>query len=461
MRSDHQAFRLANSLRFLCFALLLTLSIAAIGQNTDPWPRILTKPGGKLTLYQPQVDEWKNYQVVDGRMAFTLTPTGGKSCVGVVGVELQSAVNMDTRMVLLSDPKITSLSFPSLDAATTAQMTQLMKTFLNPSATTTISLDRLAASVKKGTTPPVAPVNNDPPTIFISMKPAILLLVNGPATNAPIANSNLEFVVNANWPVFVEKGTTQYYLFDSDGWMTSSGLQGPWTATMKLPKEMSKVPLNSNFTDLKKFIPAPPGSAASFPVVHYSEKPAEIVVFDGAPQWTPIPGTQLSYGANTDSPVFKYAPTGAYYFLTSGRWFTTTAPFMGPWTFATYSLPPDFSRIPPSSPPGSVLSSVPGTPEAEDAVLIAQIPTTVKVNAAQAASEVKVSYVGEPQFVPIEGTTMLYASNTPEQGHPGGGAVLPVLPGCLVRGGDAARPVGHGADRAAGDLHHSAQLPGL
>ena len=62
------------------------------------------------------------------------------------------------------------------------------------------------------------------------------------------------------------------------------------------------------------------------------------------------------------------------------------------------------------------MASVPGTPEAEDAVLIAQIPTTVTVNVAQAAvAKSKVSYVGAPQFAPIEGTTLQYATNTPNK----------------------------------------------
>jgi hypothetical protein len=347
-------------------------------------------------------------------MAFTITPTGGKSHVGVVTVQLQSAVNMDAHTVLLSDPQITSISFPSLDPTTTAQMDQLVRTFLNPAATMTISLDRLVASVKKDKTPPAAPVNNDPPTIFISMRPAILLMVNGSPSMAPIANSNLQFVVNANWPLFTQQGNSTYYLFNGKGWMTSSSLGSTWTPTNQLPPQMSMVTQNTNFTSLQQFIPPPAGSAASFPVVYYSATPADIVVFGGQPQWTAIPGTQLSYASNTGSAVFKYAPTGAYYYLTSGRWFTTTTPVAGPWTFATYSLPPDFAKIPPSSPPGAVLSSVPGTPEAEDAVLIAQIPTTATVTPA-AANEVKVSYVGQPQFQPIEGTTMMYAVNTPNK----------------------------------------------
>ena len=400
---------------FLFFFLTLVLSAVLSPAQDSGWPRTITKPGGTLVLYQPQVDDWKNYQQVDARMAFTLMPTGGKSHVGVVAVQLQSATNMDDHTVLLSNPQVTSIYFPSLDQATTAQMDQLMKTFLNPAATMTISLDRLAASVKKAKTPPpTADLKNDPPVIFISMRPAILLMVNGAPTTAPIANSNLQFVVNANWPLFQVQGSSTYYLFDGKGWVTSPSLEGNWAPTNMLPQGMSAVPQNPNFTSLKAFIPPPAGSAASFPVVYYSATPAEIVVFSGQPQWSLIPGTQLSYATNTGSPVFKYAPTGAYYYLTSGRWFSSTTPIAGPWIFATYSLPPDFAKIPPSSPAGTVLSSVPGTPEAEDAVLIAQIPTTATVTPA-AASEVKVTYAGQPQFQPIEGTTMQYAVNTPDK----------------------------------------------
>src|SRR5271167_101906 len=238
------------------FVLLMVLLSAALSPAQDPgWPRQITKPGGKLVLYQPQVDDWKDYKQVDARMAFTLTPTAGKSHVGVVTVQLQSAVNVEDHTVFLSDPQITSVSFPSLDPATTAQMDQLMKTFLNPAATMTISLDRLAASVKKTKTPPVADVQNNPPAIFISMRPAILLLVNGSPVTAPIANSNLQFIVNANWPLFAEQGSSAYYLFDGKGWMTCASLQGSWTPTNQLPPQMPKVLQNPNFTSLKGFIP--------------------------------------------------------------------------------------------------------------------------------------------------------------------------------------------------------------
>ena len=72
----------------------------------------MTRPGGKLILYQPQVDDWKNYQEVDARLAFALTPTGGKTHVGVVSMQMQSVVNMDDHTVFLSNPQVTNITFP-------------------------------------------------------------------------------------------------------------------------------------------------------------------------------------------------------------------------------------------------------------------------------------------------------------------------------------------------------------
>ncbi len=395
--------------------LISTLLLAGSAWAQDPgWPRQISKPSAKLSLYQPQIDDWNNYTQLDARVAFTVAPTGGKMHPGVLTVRMTTDVNVDSHTVLLSNPQITSIYFPSLDPATTSQMDQLVRTFLLPSTTWTISLDRLVAGVKKSKAPPVAAIKNDPPTFFFSFRPAILLMVNGNPVNSPIANTDLQAIVNANWPLFFDKSKTVYYLFDGKGWMSCATLQGNWLPTSTLPTQMSKVAENPNWSDLKQFIPPPPGSGASGPVVYYSGTPAEIVVFGGMPQWTPIPNTQLSYASNTGSNVFKYQPTGSFYYLTSGRWFTS-ARAMGPWTFATDSLPQDFARIPLDSPAGRVLVSVPGTPEAQDAVLLAQIPTTAVVNPAAAAKAVQVSYVGQPQFVPIEGTTLLYATNTPNR----------------------------------------------
>jgi len=103
---NREVGKLTTISSFLFLTLLLTATLS-MAQDAG-WPRTIIQPGGTLVLYQPQVDDWKNYQVVDARMAFTITPTGGKQAVGALTGTMQSAVDMDTHTVLLSNPQITN-----------------------------------------------------------------------------------------------------------------------------------------------------------------------------------------------------------------------------------------------------------------------------------------------------------------------------------------------------------------
>jgi hypothetical protein len=397
--------------------LFVTIAVVCLerGWSQDlGWPREKTVNGARLVYYQPQVDEWNDFKLLDLRMAITITPASGKTQPGVVTAEMQTDVNVDAHTVLLSHPLITGTYFPSLDPASSAKMAQLVGSFLPPTAMLTISLDRLVASANKPKPKTVAVVRNDPPAIYFSFKPAILLQLNGDPVKVPVANSQLDFVVNANWPLFLDKSTSAYYLFNGAAWMISANPMTGWSPTPMLSPEMAKVAADPNWKDLKAYIPPPPGSAGNAPAVFASTTPAEVVVFSGMPKFAPIPGTQLVYATNTGSDVFKYTPTGTFYYLTSGRWFSSPTA-LGPWSFASNHLPADFANIPLESPPGRVLASVPGTPEAEDAVLLAEIPVTAQVDSAKAAAEAKVVYSGSPQFVPIQGTTLAYATNTPNR----------------------------------------------
>jgi hypothetical protein len=86
-----------------------------------------------------------------------------------------------------------------------------------------------------------------------------------------------------------------------------------------------------------------------------------------------------------------------------------------PLSYAGNDLPKDFANIPRNSPKSRVLASVPGTQEAADAVILAQVPTTAIVNRAEAEAKAKVVYDGAPQFKPIESTSLQYATNTQEK----------------------------------------------
>jgi hypothetical protein len=393
--------------------LAVILSLPCCIRAQDPgWPRQIVKPSGTLVAYQPQVDDWQNYQQITWRMAFELTPTGGTKVVGAATMQGATWVDHDTHTVYINGAFIKDTYFPSLDPAKSTQMAQLLHDFIPGEIT--ISLERVVSYMKKPESVSTVSLNNTPPTIFVNYSPAILLQIDGNPVLADMPKTNLKFVVNTGWPIFQDKSDSQYYLLVGQVWLMAGNLPGPWVQTRKIPKDLNKLPDSGRWIDVKKMVPPPEVANPVIPRVFYSTTPAEVILFDGNPSYIQIPGTQLSYANNTESPVFLFSPNQTYYYLAAGRWFSASS-LDGPWAFASLSLPADFSHIPPSIPVGEILSSVPGTPQAEDAVLIAQIPTTMTLNPTTAAAQAKVTYTGEPQFAPIQGTSMQYATNTPDK----------------------------------------------
>src|SRR6266550_3088913 len=386
---------------------------ATSDQPADPgWPREKYSNGTRLIIYQPQVDDWKNFQELSWRMAVSLTPKGGKEAVGVVEMKGNTDVDNFAKIVMITNPQVTGTYFPSLDPATAEKMQQLVKNFVPP--TITISLHRLIASLPMPQAPAGVQSNNDPPKIFVGYRPSILLSVDGEPALSDVPKTNLKFVRNTQWPLFFDNGNSTYYLPVGQQWLTTNSLEGQWLVTKKLPPDMSKVAQEKQWSALKKVIPPPAKSGGVTPAVFYSDKPAEVILFDGQPVYGQIPDTQLTYATNTNSVVFVFTPTQQFYYLTAGRWFSAMD-LQGPWTYATPDLPADFAKIPASSPASAILASVPGTDEAKDAVLLAQVPTTMTVKPAEAQAKVKVEYGGDPKFEPIKGTSMAYATNTQDK----------------------------------------------
>src|SRR3981081_93559 len=85
----------------------ILLSASASRGTEDPgWPRQITKQGSILIYYQPQVDDWKNFSNLTWRMAFSLTPAGGKKVIGVAEMQGHTDVDNDTKMVYINELKI-------------------------------------------------------------------------------------------------------------------------------------------------------------------------------------------------------------------------------------------------------------------------------------------------------------------------------------------------------------------
>src|SRR5262245_45344159 len=230
---------------------------------SDPgWPRVVEREEGKLVYYQPQVDAWKDYQELSFRVAFAVTKKGAdKSVPGIASIKATTVVDKDARTVVLKDMQFVDIRFPSLDEATEKRAAERIRA-LFPLKGMTVSLDRLLAALPdQRPAPNAADVKNDPPTIFVSEVPSILLFVDGEPVLAPIEGTNLKFVVNTNWDLFKNEATARFYLLDDPTWLTTDALDGTWTETKNLPRDMANLPSGQNFDDVTKFVP-PPATAA-------------------------------------------------------------------------------------------------------------------------------------------------------------------------------------------------------
>jgi hypothetical protein len=385
----------------------------ATASSADPtvWPHTVVREDGTATVYQPQVVSWPQRRTLNTRIALAITAGGAAQPVlGTIEVAFTTDADLATRMVALSEPKLLSSRFPAVDTVRAEKIEERIKATLAGLGTTFVPLDMILLSLQQESEKPAeVPVQNEPPIIFVSTRPASLVVFDGEPIWTPVAGTPLSYAVNTNWDVFTDADTKRSYLLVNGGWLVAADVKGPWTPAGKLPPAFAALPVDANFAAVRKQIPGRAIAPADAPTIFVSTTPAAIIVSAGAPRYVSISGTSLSYADNTDAALFRDNATGRLYYLVSGRWFSA-ATLAGPWSFATSSLPADFARIPANGPRGFVLVSVPGTAQAQAALIQAQIPQQGTLDRARAT--VTITYAAEPKFEPIAGTSMRYAVNT-------------------------------------------------
>ncbi|HXX86069.1 MAG TPA: hypothetical protein VEN29_19090 [Casimicrobiaceae bacterium] len=385
----------------------------------DPWPRDVSLSNAAVLVYQPQVNSWNGNQL-DFRAAVAIKPTGAKDeTFGVVFATARTEVDKVDRMVVFENLKITKSDFPTLPDRGAQYAAELQTRFA--ADLKTISLDRLEASLAAaGIKPSPVPVNNAPPQVIVSYSPAILVPIDGAPVLKPVPNhSRAQRVINTRALILQGGFGNNFYIHVYDGWLSSSSINGPWTQATPGPlmanemnaiaKELSK----AGTVDLLDGGPnanPKPSLANGVPTIYTAQGPAELIVFNGQPDFVPVVGTQLLWASNTTNDALINTANNNYYVLLAGRWFTS-ASLSGPWTFvASNALPPDFANIPRSSLAGAVLPSVAGTAEAQEAIIANTIPQTATVPLKN-GPKFTPSFDGPPQYSQIPSTPLTYVVN--------------------------------------------------
>src|ERR1022692_956919 len=420
--------KIPNPIKSFCSVTLvaaITCSISLNAQSATPaaasdqevtpagdeltWPREFQDNGTKVDIYQPQIEKWEGTDF-ETRSAVAITPVGSKEPLyGVFWMKARADVDKAARVVTLNDIEVTKATFPSVPEFQNEYLAIIRKHV--PTVSKTVALDHVEASyaiseaVKKGRT---VPVKNDPPRIIYSTTPSLLVLVDGPPVLRPVPNLDVQRVINSQ--ALILKSVGPFYLNASDHWYQATDIEGPWTLTAN-PPAVLEAARQAAVTDVSIDL-MPPGTNAvtTTPALFVSTVPAELIQTEGAANLVPIEGTDLMQVQNSDNALFFYDSNQRYYVLLSGRWFNAKSP-EGPWEFVPYKqLPKDFAKIPPTHPKANALVSIPGTSQANEAVIANSIPQTATVQRREAKLEL--TYDGAPQFKAIEGTPLLYAINT-------------------------------------------------
>ncbi|MGH9823300.1 MAG: hypothetical protein ACREDR_08625, partial [Blastocatellia bacterium] len=304
------------------------------GDITDSgWPRTITSGGETLLFYQPQISKWQDNQIQAYAAVAVKDGDGRSEIYGVVYFTSRAEVDKVNRLVTLQDFKITKAEFPSAPDKAAEYVNILQQAQENK--VKTISYDRFIANLqvaeaeKKGAG---YELNNQPPRIIFSTRPGILVPIDGQPVLRPAGEAGLQRVINTRALIVLDQGRNIYYLYLMNGWVQAQTPEGPWTFADSVPSGVKKVkdklsPDNqvdllsdqeSTSDDSGTIIKKPESlkdrlKNGTFPVIYVSTVPAELLISDGDPQFTPIPETSLLYVANSDDDIFLNTADQDYY----------------------------------------------------------------------------------------------------------------------------------------------------
>lgn len=386
----------------------------------DPWPKSAEVGGTRFTIFQPQLDKWDDYNY-EAHAAVQVIPAGTKDPVfGVIEISAYTIVDRPNRVVYIEGLTIAKATFPSAPQNAAAWQSQIQQ--IASSGPAKISLARLeqALAIEGAERKSLrVPVQNTPPRIVFTQKAAVLVLVQGDPVWALVQGTSLSRAINTR-AMLVRDSYGMLFLHVLDGFVTAPAIGGPWSVAANPPKGAAKAAQDLAKKGLVDLMEGTPGEAtgkkptlaAGVPEVVVATTPTEIITTNGPMDWQPIEGTQLLYVGNTTGNIFLDLVDQQYYVLVTGRWFRA-ATLTGPWSHVPgQDLPVDFAQIPDASPKENVKASVPGTAQAEEAAIQAEIPHMAAVYTAKVSFQPIVN--GAPVLNPIPDTPLMYVFNSPQ-----------------------------------------------
>ena len=200
-----------------------------------------------------------------------------------------------------------------------------------------------------------APTDTAPAKILVTTVPTELIVTQGAPNFAPLNGTQLLYVTNTEDNVFRDLASQKLFVVLSGRWYASSSFDGPWAFVRsdQLPSDFTRIPATSPKGDVLAFVAGTNQAKdavmdAQIPQTAEVKRdaPGPTIQYDGAPNFQPIQGTNMTSAVNTPASVLNIQ--GLYYACVDAVWYESQGP-QGPWAVAT-SVPQEVQTIPPSSP---------------------------------------------------------------------------------------------------------------
>ena len=421
----------------------------------------------QVLVYQPQVRQWTDNQLTF-RAALAIKPTGAKAeSFGVIFASTRTQVDKVLRTVVFENMTISKIDFPTLPERGAAYGAELQTQFAQ--TIRTISLDRLEHSpALAGIKPPPVAVQNNPPWVIVSYAPAILVPIDGaPVMQTVPSNPQFQRVINTRALILQSGAGQPLYIHVYDGWLESNSISGPWSQSFNPPpgiNEIAQALASSGAVDMLDGGPKvnpKPSLANGVPTIFTSQVPAELIVFNGQPDFQPVVGTQLLWAANTTSDVLIDIANNNYYVLISGRWFLSNA-LTGPVDVRGEQCAAGGLREHPAAVAGGRCAADRGRHAAGPGGGDLQFDPADGDGAAQERPDLHAEFRRSAAVAADRRHLALVCGELVRAADPGGARCVLFGGGRrVVHGGAAHRPVDHRHVGSGRDLHHPGELAAL
>ncbi|MDQ2993784.1 MAG: hypothetical protein M3R00_02405 [Pseudomonadota bacterium] len=394
-------------LRFSIITLVLfgaAASALAADQQDLAWPREIKNDLVNITLYQPQLEQLAQNNIRLNMTFSVQIKDANQPFYGALNAQCVLVTQQEKHIANCNNLKIDNIKFPAKHGSDTAVRAALNETLANKNLQ--FSYDQIQAGLRVTKFSERQHKTNfsfTPPKIYVVNQPTALIFIDSSPVMRQIKNTTLRRVINTPFVILFDTQTNHYFLRAGNTWQTTDDLFGEWQRTDRVPEYVAKTQ-----AELKE------SNQGVTPIdtITATTTPATLIQITGPAKFASIPGTDLQYVQNSTAKIIKETTTERYFILISGRWYSSNSLNMNSeWTYVAGSeLPVSFTKIPAGLSISDVLASVPGTLEAEEAVIRNQSPATKKLVKKTLALHVK--YDGKPKFDKISGTNLEYVLNS-------------------------------------------------